>query len=573
MEVKIVQENPQREIVIEKQTETDGVLFIHIKMKQPKEEIPQPFSLEWKFPAKDCYSVWNPNLRTRELGPNWSKRKTTSSLSAWMPLHSVISLQGKNRMTIALSDAHTPVSIATGICEEDACVECNITFFTSSVAPLTEYGAVVRLDTRDIAYYDSIYDVVSWWEQECGYVPNDVPEYAKHPVNSLWYSYHQNLDVEDIIKECKLSKAIGLDTVIVDDGWQTDDNNRGYDFCGDWEVATSKIPDMKEFVQRVHDTGMKMMLWYSLPFVGIKSKNYERFRDMLLDGTGNNQTYWCLDPRYKQVREFLIQTFRNALAEWDADGLKLDFISMYLLSGASLRYDPRRDYQSLEDAIDVLMTDITKALKEIKKDVLIEFRQAYIGPAIRKYGNMLRVHDCPNDAIINRKNIVDMRFTSGATPVHSDMLMWNEEDSVESAAIQLASVLYSVPQISMKLQRMNPDHKKMLQFYLAFWKTNRDTLLNGKIVAQNPESWYSIVCAKKGDTSIYTAYTDCLIEGSGEKELIAVNATRYQELLFKNLKDRPYQVVNCMGEELEQGLLESNLTAIRVPLGGMVFIA
>ena len=28
-----------------------------------------------------------------------------------------------------------------------------------------------------------------------------------------------------------------MESIIVDDGWQTDDNNRGYAYCGDWAVT------------------------------------------------------------------------------------------------------------------------------------------------------------------------------------------------------------------------------------------------------------------------------------------------------------------------------------------------
>lgn len=572
MKFEIINQNPQRNIEIGKRIEKDGVLYLHIKMTQSAATVPEAFSLKWKSPVKDCFSVWAPDYKIRQLGPNWAKRTTPSRLAEWMPLHTLVSATGKNRMAIAVSDAVTPISIATGVCEEDACFDCVVNFFTSAVSARKEYEAVVRIDTRDIPYYDSIYDVVSWWENDCGYKPTPVPDHARLPMNSLWYSYHQELDVEDIIEECRLSKKTGMDTVIVDDGWQTDDNNRGYAFCGDWEVAKSKIPDMKEFVQRVHDTGMKFMLWYSVPFMGINSKNYARFRHMLLDESGNNKTYWALDPRYKEVREFLIDTYKSALLNWGIDGLKLDFIDSFVLKGKSLKYDERRDYQSLEDAINVLMIDIASALKEINNDVLIEFRQTYVGPAIRQYGNMLRVGDCPNDAIVNRSNIVDLRLTSGETAVHSDMIMWNYDDSVESAAIQIASVLYSVPQISMKLKKLNDEHQKMLGFYLDFWRKHRDTLINGRIIAENPETNYSIVCAKGKGQSIYTAYTDCLIDGTNEKEVIAVNATRHSELIFKNLKDRNYRIVNCMGEEVAKGTLAGELSALKVPLCGIVFV-
>ena len=159
---------------------------------------------------------------------------------------------------------------------------------TVKVAPLKEYSTLIRIDRRDVAYYDAIYDVVTWWEKDCGYTPAYVPEHAKLPMNSLWYSYHQQLDVDEIVAECALSKPLGMDTVIIDDGWQTDDNSRGYQFCGDWEVTPKKIPDMKQFIDRIHATGMKVMLWYSVPFVGKSTKAYARFSDMLLDETGNS---------------------------------------------------------------------------------------------------------------------------------------------------------------------------------------------------------------------------------------------------------------------------------------------
>jgi alpha-galactosidase len=268
-----------------------------------------------------------------------------------------------------------------------------------------------------------------------------------------------------------------MDTVIGDDGWQTDDNSRGYAYCGDWEVAEGKIPDMKDFVDRIHATGMKIMIWYSVPFVGLHSKNYERFKDMLMDHTGNMRDYWSMDPRYKEVRDFLVDTYAKAVKDWKLDGLKLDFIDSFQLHGKSLEYDARRDYQSLEEAIDALMTEVKEALTAINPEILIEFRQTYVGPAIRKYGNMLRVGDCPADAMLNRQDVVNLRLTSGETAVHSDMIMWHSDACVEAAAMQLVSVLFSVPQISMKIAKLREEHKKMLGFYLSIFDV-LDELIN-----------------------------------------------------------------------------------------------
>ena len=44
------------------------------------------------------------------------------------------------------------------------------------------------------------------------------------------------------------------------------------------------------------------------------------------------------------------------------------------------------DYALVEEAVCRLLTDVREALTAIKPDILIEFRQNYIGPAIRGFG-------------------------------------------------------------------------------------------------------------------------------------------------------------------------------------------
>ena len=569
--IKCNDESAKIEIV--NQTECDGILYADINLTYEEAKVPTTFSVEWKFPVIDCFSLWTPGFRhTTQLNPDWGKQVTNSRLASYMPLHQINSIKGKNRLCISLSDAVTPTSIATGVYEEDACLNCKVSFFTIPVAPLKQYSATLRIDTRDIPYYDSLYEVSKWWETECGYTHMRVPDIARRPMNSLWYSYHQMLDVEDIIKECKLSKPLGMDTVIIDDGWETDDTGRGFAYCGDWEVAPSKVPDMKEFVERIHQTGMKVVLWYGVPNLGIHTKNYEKFKDMLLDLSGNNKDFWSLDPRYKEVRDFLIGIFTNAVSEWKLDGLKLDFIDAFVLRGKSIEHDERRDFVSLEEGIDALMTGITESLSKINPDIIIEFRQTYIGPAIRKYGNMFRVADCPNDSIVNRAEIVNLRYTSGKTAVHSDMLMWHYDDSVESAALQFANIIFSVPQVSVKIDKIPSDHKKMLSFYLDFWCKNRDILLDGKLTAENPESLYSQVRSEKDGKAILACYTNNICDMGENKCMTVVNASSNDSIIIKNADGAEFAVVNCMGEEIRKGKISTSLFEISVPCSGMVFI-
>lgn len=550
----------------------DGVLFLNVNMTLPEKEIPKPFSIKWNFNASDCYSTWNPSLRQIPgLYFDWSKLEVKSRLASWMPIQELISKDGKNKLCIAVSDVDTPISIRTGICEENATFACEIEFFTLPTAPEDSYNVTVRLDMREIPFYDSIYDTTAWWENDCGYESAYVPDSARLPMDSLWYSFHQMLDKDEIIKECKASHEIGLETVIIDDGWQTDDNNRGYAYCGDWEATPEKMGNMAELVKSIHDIGMKVMLWYSVPFMGVYTEKYKEFEGMFLEGSGDDKTFFGLDPRYKKVREYLCGIYEKAVREWKLDGLKLDFIDSFVLKGKSLMYDKKRDCQSLEEAIHLLMTEIKAVLTALNPDILIEFRQSYIGPSIRKYGNMLRVGDCPCDILKNRVGIVNLRMTSGKTAVHSDMIMWNTEDTAENAAMQFTSILYGVPQISVRVDKLPKEHYEMLKYYVSFWKEWREVLLDGKLTAKNPESNYSIVSSVLGEKSVITLYTNPVAE-IGTSEAVVVNASMYEKLIIKGAKDKEYRTVNCKGEEIAKGVISLNIEEFAVPVSGMIFI-
>ena len=565
--------NAGAKIWIDNEREENGIKHFTVHAKLSEKAVPEKFSVQFEIPHIECFSVWSPYLsHCRRIGPDWGPSTTYANIASSMPVQSVLSVDGNNRLTLAIDDAMSPTAIKTGVREEDGNIVVTFTFFTETTTAIEEYSATVRVDTRDIPFYDAVYDVVRWWENECGYTPLSVPEHAKLPMNSMWYSYHQNLDSESIVREARLAKELGMESIIVDDGWQTDHLGRGYAYCGDWELATTKIPDMREVVDRVHAEGVKLILWFSVPFVGKYSRAFERFKDMVLSDNPYQYEHTQLDPRYKEVRDFLIGVYKKYLVEWDLDGFKLDFIDSFRLTPSTIAPDDRRDYESLVEAVDRLMTDITIELKKIKPDILIEFRQTYVGPAIRKYGNMLRATDCPNDAISNRKHTLDLRLTSGNTAVHSDMLMWNKDDTPESAMLQFTSILYSVPQVSLRLDTISDVHRKALKFYLSFWRENADILMNGKLHVYDTAHDYSGACAVLDKKAIYTSYVQTVIDGADYDELTIVKASKGNSVYVKNCKGKSYTAVNCLGETISEGIIDSTIAEIELPLSGILYI-
>lgn len=551
-----------------------SLIFLDVDVAYPEPTVPATLTVTWKIECVDMYSTWSAGMKEmRKLAPSWNAKKTSARLALGAPLHQIVSANGRNRMTVALSDAMTPTEIQTGVVEKTAMLNCNVCFFTMPINKITEYHATIRIDLTDRPYHESLKDAERYWAGQCGYPSAYTPDTARRPVYSCWYSFHQDIDVEAIVEQCRLAKAMGMESVIVDDGWQTENSSGGYGYCGDWEVAPSKVPDMKAFVDAVHETGLKFIIWFSVPFMGIYAKQYERFKDMLLGYKWPN--CGVLDPRYPEVREYLIAIYKKAVREWGLDGVKLDFIDSFMLFPDTPAFDERWDTLSLEDGVDKLLHGIVGALREANPEILIEFRQSYFGPVIRKYGNMIRVADCPNDSFMNHAVGADLRFLLGKTPVHSDMLMWHNEDTVESAAHQVICTLFTVPQISVLLDKIPESHQKMLKFWLAFWNDNRETLLDGDFTAENPESLYSIVKSEREGKVIAVSHAKPVLTVGDFKSLAFINASSESELIVRAAVDggkRAYTVLDCMGRVIDRGerRLDQGLHAFSVPRCGMI---
>ena len=154
-----------------------------------------------------------------------------------------------------------------------------------------EYRLTLYRNQEDVSFAQALRAVSRWWEEACGLTPSPVPPEAKQAMYSSWYSFHQATVAGEIEAECAEAAALGMGSVIVDDGWQTEDGSRGYAYCGDWQVAEGKIPDMAAHVARVHALGMKYLLWYSVPFMGYRSKGFPAFADKLLC-TGCRPACW-----------------------------------------------------------------------------------------------------------------------------------------------------------------------------------------------------------------------------------------------------------------------------------------
>lgn len=554
-------------------TETEGVQLITFKFSAETPSELQPVYIKFNFPSLAINGYWNPKIAVDKV--NYYHSGISAKASSYAPILMYYDNALNNRITMSLSDALNKSEFVCNLKEEDVKFYPKIKLFSEKMPKTKAYEIQLRIDTRAIPYYKSIDDVASWWANNPDYKPMQVPDDAKKPMYSTWYSYHQNISKEEIVAECKIAKSLGCGAVIVDDGWQTKDGNRGYAYTGDWNP--DRIGNMKAFVDAVHDEDMKFLLWYSLPFMGEKAKNYPEFKGKYLQYWKNQGTY-VLDPRYPEVRKYIVNTYVKALTEWGLDGFKLDFLGWFTANKATkLTKLEGRDFAGVNEATDALMTEITNKLTSLKPDVLIEFRQPYIGPLMRKYGNMFRGVDAPNNAVANKVEVTNLRIMAQNTAVHSDMFIWRPEETVEQAALQILNILYSVPQLSVKLEAIPKDHLTMIRYWFNYWNENRNILLDGEFIPSNPGANYPSLTAIKGKHQITTVYENIVIStGDDIQQLDIINAKATTSVTLKlhTSFQGVLNILDCTGKSVlkKEISLDKGTSTFEVPESGMLVL-
>lgn len=526
-------------------------------------------AIEWSVPMSDFLYRWYPNCFTnRNIIPTWGY-DIKSSIASGAPVVCIFNQHGKSKYTCAVSEFKKAVLMNFGVNEKTANLDCLVKLPLMQFTNSNSTELQIRIDDEEKDIEKAISEVSVWWEEFTGVM--HIPENVTDTFYSFWYSYHQEVYPENVEKECELVAKYGIKTVIVDDGWQTYDNAGMYAYCGDWQPL--KIPNMAEHVGKIHKLGLKYILWFSVPFIGIKSQNYEQFKDKLLY-VNKGLHAGILDPRYSEVREYLINIYRKAVSDWNLDGLKLDFIDAFN-NPDNIPANEDMDIKDLHDAIYKLMTDIKCELTKLNPQIMIEFRQQYIGPAMRSYGNFFRAADCPYDLTLNRVSVIDLRLLSGSTPVHSDMLMWHNNETPENCALQIINVLFSVIQLSVKLAEQSEKQKKVIQFWLDFAKKNKKLLQGSELKVHDPQNLYTAVEGIGDNEKISVIYTPNKSIIIDKDTTTVINGTQKGSIILEFLNDSEYQyeILDCMGGKIQESTINgSGLCRVCVPEGGMIII-
>jgi alpha-galactosidase len=481
-----------------------------------------PLGVHFEVELAAAVGYWHPTAGIqRTLVADWGGRAATSLVQS-APIGVLHDAAGRALFSWAADEPVHELQIKFGVSEEHKAFVVDV----AGHAYEDRKGLVMRLATGGADLAIAVGRLAGWMSDRIPEPPLTVPVLATRPVYSSWYTFTQGISAELIDAEAELAIGLGCGMVFLDDGWQQSAYGRGYQGLGDWRPDEVKFPDLAAHVNQLHDRGAGVALWVAPLFLGHQSAVHAELKKYAPYWSAE-MNCWVLDPRYLPVREHLADICLRLVTDYGVDALKVDFLD------TAMHYQGTESQGDIAD-VGVAMAELLSLLRRRLADaghqnVVFEFRQPYVNPAIARYGQILRAGDCPADALLNRQRTVDCRLLAAGQVVHSDPLMWGPTGGPAAVAQQLYGAMFSVPQISMRLAELPPEQVEALAGLLAFWQDHSEVLLTGQLRVSGSEASYTLVAAVREDLglAVVVAYVPQVVDldSLGATQITVVNAT------------------------------------------------
>lgn len=537
---------------------------------------PPSFNLSVKFPKDKINQIWN--------SKTWSNKSyfTIPSYDRAAANFSIISgltINDHNQITVTCKDAYKAKFVSSNIKEEGDSIVFSLGFFEDNppLSNLQDYQAEVWVDFRSIHFSKAIYDASSWFlddEFKKGVATADT---TNVPVFSTWYPMHRNIPLENITRDLDSLKTFNFKSVLVDDGWQSlvqmkIDTAYSYD--------ENSFKTMSLFKKKCSDMGLPLYLWYSIPFIGGNPVILKKFDGKYIRYRAPRQMY-VLDPRYSDVRKYLVSTYANFLSTWNFDGYWFDFLKgFYPKEGAVIDPDKGRDFVSIDLAVDTLYADMKTRLNAIKPNFFMGQIFSVVGPNLVSYQNFLTGFVGVENTQVVREKMVNNRLLYGKFTPFMEVVAINPRESEEDIARKLQSVLFGNPYLSFYATTLPEASKQTIRFWLDYWKKNHKVIFEGSFEPMQVSRFYPGIKVENEQKIIYMVYEDYTINLpvvlNKPIDVIHSKTTgNIQFLMNKADAHYNYEIFDCKGVSTEKGIVKcknKNAVDFVVPTAGFIRI-
>ncbi len=476
--------------------------------------------MRFSVPILDMHGYWVPESRTPSTKIVWVIESKSAGQRAF-PFIAFFNSRQINRLSAGLTNLTDDARILAKMNQEKCTYD--ITIEVALGKDSQDFELVI--DQRPQVWTDSLAD----WRKALALPLPEFPEGAWEPVFCTWYAVHAAVTQDWVEKNAEVASRLGFRTLIIDDGWCFDVMKRvspetistWYEMIGDWFLSEKKFPDFENHRKRVQAMGMKYLLWVAPFLIGAKSELYKQLADIVKPEY--HEGCYTFDSSRKEAAKLLLGKMKHVIQDYGLDGLKVDFLD-YIF--------PNMEEPRGEDTTHFIQ-ELARTIRKVKKDALIEFRQAYATPGMLAYGTQFRAGDVPFDFIDNFHRLAQIRISVGdGVPVHADPAYWHPQESPENISRHMIASLAGVPMLSMDLLAISETEQKIIRHWLGFYQAHRETFHYGK---------WDVTYHQSG-----TAYA--MVSNERESIIILHDSARIGEALAKAAKH--VFVLNLSPDEL-----------------------
>ena len=181
-----------------------------------------------------------------------------------------------------------------------------------------------------------------------------------------WEGTYFNFDEEKIFNIAKDAGELGVEMLVLDDGWFGARNNDKAGL-GDWFVNEEKLKGgLSNLSERIHGLGMKFGLWFEPEMINPDSDLFRAHPDWCLQVENRpmsiGRTQYVLDMSREDVRDYLFKCMDDILNTAQIEYVKWDFnrnlteVASFLLPAERQKEMFHRYVLGVYDLLDRLMT-------------------------------------------------------------------------------------------------------------------------------------------------------------------------------------------------------------------------
>ena len=140
----------------------EGICLYRVNVRVPRKMKPEPVAVVWREDMCNILHVWHPLAGSHLAMHQWfGSTKVRSCFHFGAPVIATIGDGGQNVQTVATSDPITPTLLKFWIDDlpqkNEVCY--SVTFFDGICNEISDYEAIIRVDTRTLPYYEALRDV------------------------------------------------------------------------------------------------------------------------------------------------------------------------------------------------------------------------------------------------------------------------------------------------------------------------------------------------------------------------------------------------------------------------------